>query len=119
MVTHKTQSVIDSATEGVTLTKAELAERLSDRIGFNKRECKDIVDVFFDLIAERLIAGEDVRIAGFGQFLVRSKPPRPGRNPRTGELVPIEARRVVTFHALPKLKEALCNGASAIDHPGR
>ncbi|WP_424858911.1 MULTISPECIES: integration host factor subunit alpha [unclassified Tepidimonas] len=111
MATRNSRPHTADADDGVTLTKAELAERLFDRIGFNKRESKDIVDAFFDLIAERLIAGEDVRIAGFGQFQVRDKPPRPGRNPRTGELVPIEARRVVTFHASPKLKEALQVGA--------
>ena len=111
MATRTSRPHTADADDGVTLTKAELAERLFDRIGFNKRESKDIVDAFFDLIAERLIAGEDVRIAGFGQFQVRDKASRPGRNPRTGELVPIEARRVVTFHASPKLKEALQAGA--------
>ncbi|WP_334153469.1 integration host factor subunit alpha [Tepidimonas sp.] len=109
---HRTEP--EDAGDGATLTKAELAERLFDRIGFNKRESKDIVDAFFALIAECLIAGEDVRIAGFGQFQVRMKAPRPGRNPRTGELVPIEARRVVTFHASPKLKEAMQGGGASV-----
>ncbi|MDW8336282.1 MAG: integration host factor subunit alpha [Tepidimonas sp.] len=102
-----------------TLTKAELAEALHERIGFNKRESKELVDAFFALIAERLVAGEEVRIAGFGQFGVRRKAPRPGRNPRTGELVPIAARRVVTFHASPKLREALQDGAGAASAPDR
>jgi len=119
MATRNLRPQPDDADDGATLTKAELAERLFDRIGFNKRESKDIVDAFFALIADRLVAGEDVRIAGFGQFQVRMKAPRPGRNPRTGELVPIEARRVVTFHASPKLKEALQGGAAASSAPGR
>lgn len=112
MATRNPRTEPEDADGGATLTKAELAERLFERIGFNKRESKDIVDTFFTLIAQRLIAGEEVRIAGFGQFQVRAKAPRPGRNPRTGELVPIEARRVVTFHASPKLKAALQSGAS-------
>ncbi|TSE36181.1 integration host factor subunit alpha [Tepidimonas charontis] len=108
---HPTEAAADEA--AATLTKAELAQRLHERIGFNKTESKDIVDAFFAIIAERLIDGEAVRIAGFGQFQVRNKSPRPGRNPRTGELVPIAARRVVTFHASPKLKEALQGDAEA------
>lgn len=88
-----------------TLTKALLAEMLFEQIGLNKRESKDMVDGFFDLISETLIAGQDVKLTGFGNFHIRNKAPRPGRNPRTGESVPIEARRVVTFHASNKLKE--------------
>ena len=93
--------------ETPTLTKAELAELLFDRLGLNKRESKDMVDAFFDLIADRLVNGQDVKISGFGNFQIRTKAARPGRNPRTGELIPIEARRVVTFHASHKLKEAI------------
>lgn len=93
--------------ETPALTKAQLAELLFDRIGLNKRESKDMVDAFFDLITSRLIAGEDVKISGFGNFQIRTKAARPGRNPRTGELIPIEARRVVTFHASLKLKEQI------------
>ena len=87
------------------LTKAQLAELLFEQIGLNKRESKDMVDAFFDLIAESLVNGEDVKISGFGNFHIRTKAARPGRNPRTGEPVAIAARRVVTFHASPKLKE--------------
>ena len=90
--------------ETPTLTKAQLAEKLFDNIGLNKREAKDMVDAFFDLIAQELVKGNDVKISGFGNFQLRSKSPRPGRNPRTGELISIEARRVVTFHASHKLK---------------
>lgn len=91
------------------LTKAHLADLLFDQIGLNKRESKDMVEAFFDLIAEKLIAGEDVKVTGFGNFQIRTKAPRPGRNPRTGESVPIHARRVVTFHASQKLKEQIQN----------
>jgi len=89
------------------LTKAQLAELLFEKIGLNKRESKDMVDAFFDLIADSLVQGEDVKISGFGNFQIRTKAPRPGRNPRTGETIPIQARRVVTFHAGYKLKEQI------------
>ena len=95
---------------GNALTKAQLSEILFEQIGFNKRESKDMVDAFFELIAETLVEGEEVKITGFGNFQVRTKAPRPGRNPRTGEAVAIESRRVVTFHASPKLKEAVQSG---------
>ena len=90
--------------ETPALTKAHLAELLFEQIGLNKRESKDMVDAFFDLMVGRLTAGEDVKLSGFGNFQIRVKAPRPGRNPRTGELIPIEARRVATFHASHKLK---------------
>lgn len=90
--------------ETPALTKAQLADLLFEQIGLNKRESKDMIDAFFDLIGDRLIEGEDVKISGFGNFQIRTKAPRPGRNPRTGELIPIEARRVATFHASNKLK---------------
>ncbi|MFT3777338.1 MAG: integration host factor subunit alpha [Ottowia sp.] len=93
--------------ETSALTKAQLAEMLFEQIGLNKRESKDMVDAFFDLICARLIAGEEVKLSGFGNFQMRIKAPRPGRNPRTGELIPIEARKVVTFHASQKLKEMI------------
>ena len=93
------------------LTKAQLADLLFDQIGLNKRESKDMVDAFFDLISERLAQGQDVKLSGFGNFQIRTKAPRPGRNPRTGEAIPIQARRVVTFHASSKLKEQIQGGA--------
>lgn len=93
--------------ETTALTKAQLAEMLYEQIGLNKRESKDMIDAFYDLIGARLIAGDDVKLSGFGNFQMRIKAPRPGRNPRTGELIPIAARRVVTFHASQKLKELL------------
>ena len=93
--------------ETPALTKAHLAELLFEKIGLNKRESKDMVDAFFVLISDDLVDGHDVKISGFGNFQIRTKAPRPGRNPRTGEAIPIEARRVVTFHASHKLKEQI------------
>lgn len=90
-----------------SLTKADLTELLYDNVGVNKREAKDIVDGFFNQISEVLVEGEAVRISGFGNFQLRDKAARPGRNPKTGDLIPISARRVVTFHASQKLKEAV------------
>ena len=87
-----------------TLTKAELAELLFERLGLNKRESKDMVEAFFDIIHATLVTGRDVKMSGFGNFNIRRKAPRPGRNPRTGEAIPIKARNVVTFHASHKLK---------------
>ncbi|HYF59239.1 MAG TPA: integration host factor subunit alpha [Burkholderiaceae bacterium] len=92
------------ADEGFTLTKAELAELLFERVGLNKREAKDMVETFFDEIRDALERGESVKLSGFGNFQLRDKPQRPGRNPKTGEEIPISARRVVTFHASQKLK---------------
>ncbi|WP_293780510.1 integration host factor subunit alpha [uncultured Oxalicibacterium sp.] len=87
-----------------TLTKAELAELLFEQVGLNKREAKDMVETFFDEIRDALERGELVKLSGFGNFQLRDKPQRPGRNPKTGEEIPITARRVVTFHASQKLK---------------
>ena len=90
--------------ETPTLTKAELAELLFERLGLNKRESKDMVEAFFEEIRGALERGESVKLSGFGNFQLRDKPQRPGRNPKTGEEIPISARRVVTFHASQKLK---------------
>jgi len=96
--------LILSSVETPTLTKAELAELLFERLGLNKRESKDMVEAFFEIVNEALVAGNDVKLSGFGNFAIRRKAPRPGRNPRTGESIPIKARNVVTFHASHKLK---------------
>ena len=93
-----------AASPSRTLTKAELAELLFERVGLNKREAKDLVESFFDEIRIALEEGDAVKLSGFGNFQVRDKPQRPGRNPKTGEVIPIAARRVVTFHASQKLK---------------
>ncbi len=101
--------------ETPALTKAMLSDLLFEQIGLNKRESKDLIDAFFDLIAARLVDGEDVKISGFGNFHVRTKASRPGRNPRTGESVQIESRRVVTFHASHKLKDQIQSGKPSSD----
>ena len=88
----------------MTLTKAELADLLFDKVGLNKREAKDMVESFFEEIRLALESGDSVKLSGFGNFQLRDKPQRPGRNPKTGEEIPITARRVVTFHASQKLK---------------
>lgn len=95
---------------GFTLTKAELAEMLFDQVGLNKREAKDMVETFFDEIRRTLEQGQSVKLSGFGNFQLRDKPQRPGRNPKTGESIPISARRVVTFHASQKLKDQIDGG---------
>lgn len=88
----------------ITLTKSELADLLFDKVGLNKREAKDMVETFFEEIRLSLEAGDSVKLSGFGNFQLREKPQRPGRNPKTGVEIPISARRVVTFHASQKLK---------------
>ncbi|WP_426176042.1 integration host factor subunit alpha [Massilia sp. TWR1-2-2] len=96
---------------GPTLTKAELAELLFEQVGLNKREAKDMVDSFFDEIGDALERGEFVKLAGFGNFQLRDKVSRLGRNPKTGEEAAIPARRVATFRASQKLK-TLADGSS-------
>jgi integration host factor subunit alpha len=97
-------------TDTPTLTKAELAELLFDHVGLNKREAKDMVEAFFEVIRDALESGDSVKLSGFGNFQLRDKPQRPGRNPKTGEAIPIAARRVVTFHASQKLKSLVETG---------
>jgi len=90
-----------------TLTKAELAILLNEKVGLNRVESKEMVQAFFDELMLALEGGDSVKLAGFGNFMLRDKSPRPGRNPKTGVTVPISARRVVTFHASAKLKLAV------------
>ena len=88
----------------MALTKADIAEMLFEELGLNKREAKELVDYFFDEIRESLANGQQVKLSGFGNFDLRDKSQRPGRNPKTGEEIPISARRVVTFRPGQKLK---------------
>ncbi len=88
----------------MALTKAEMAERLFEELGLNKREAKEIVELFFEEIRSALEHNENVKLSGFGNFDLRDKKQRPGRNPKTGEEIPISARRVVTFKPGQKLK---------------
>ncbi|MEN8260596.1 MAG: integration host factor subunit alpha [Pseudomonadota bacterium] len=88
----------------MAVTKADFAERLFEELGLNKREAKEIVELFFEEIKTSLEEGDQVKISGFGKFDLRDKNTRPGRNPKTGEEIPITARRVVTFRPGQKLK---------------
>jgi len=88
----------------MALTKADLAEYLFEQLGLNKREAREIIERFFEHIRAALEQGKQVKLSGFGNFDLREKPQRPGRNPKTGEAIPISARRVVTFRPGQKLK---------------
>ena len=93
------------------LTKADMAEMLFDELGLNKREAKEIVERFYGEISGALESNDNVKISGFGNFELRNKSSRPGRNPKTGEEIPIAARRVVTFKPGQKLKSRVENYA--------
>lgn len=93
----------------MALTKAELAQTLTDTFGFNKRESKELVEQFYYEMSNVLVKGEHIKLSGFGNFELRDKSARPGRNPRTGEDVPISARRVVTFKLGQKLRARIDN----------
>ncbi|MDY6941883.1 MAG: integration host factor subunit alpha [Pseudomonadota bacterium] len=88
----------------MALTKADMADRLFVELGLNKREAKELVDLFFEQVRLALESGEQVKLSGFGNFDLRDKSERPGRNPKTGEEIPISARRVVTFRPGQNLK---------------
>ena len=88
----------------MALTKADMAEKLFDELGLNKREAKEMVEMFFEEVRLALETGGQVKLSGFGNFDLREKKQRPGRNPKTGEEIPISARRVVTFRPGQKLK---------------
>ena len=96
----------------MTLTKANLSNLLFEQVGLNKTESKEMVEAFFEQIKIALENGESVKLSGFGNFELRTKSERPGRNPKTGEEVPIKARRVVTFHSSQKLKSSVDAGSS-------
>ncbi len=91
----------------MTVTKADIVEKLYEEIGLNRKDAKELVDIFFEEIKYALERGEAVKISGFGNFDLRDKNERPGRNPKTGEAIPVSARRVVTFKAGQKLKSKI------------
>ena len=91
----------------MALTKFDIVKNLNYEIGLNKREAKELVDSFFDTIKKLLSQGKEVKLSGFGNFQLKDKSSRPGRNPRTGDDVEITARRVVTFKSGQKLKESM------------
>ena len=96
----------------MTVTKMELANTLFEELGLNKRESKEFVDQFFEQIRKALEDGQTVKYSGFGSFSVRDKPERPGRNPKTGEEIPVSARRVVSYRASRKIKELISEANS-------
>jgi len=98
----------------VTMTKADIVERIYEKVGFSKKEATEIVEAVFELVKERLEQGEKVKISGFGNFVVNEKRPRKGRNPQTGDEIVISGRRVLTFKASQVLKKVM-NGGQADD----
>ena len=94
-------------TEAGTMTKAEIVEAIYEKIGFSKKESADLVELVFDTLKETLEKGENIKISGFGNFVVRAKRPRMGRNPQTGEAIEISERRVLTFRPSQILRHAL------------
>ena len=96
----------------MALTKADIAEHLFEKLGINKKDAKDLVEAFFEEIRSALEKGEQIKLSGFGNFDLRDKKERPGRNPKTGEDIPISARRVVTFRPGQKLKTRVEVGTS-------
>ena len=95
----------------MAITKADLADALFNELGLNKREAKEFVELFFEKIRAALEEGSSVKLSGFGNFGVRKKNSRPGRNPKTGEEIPISPRRVVTFKASQKLKDRVATNS--------
>ena len=100
----------------MTVTKMELANILFDELGLNKREAKEFVELFFEEIRTTLENGDSVKFSGFGSFSIRDKPQRPGRNPKTGEEVPVSARRVVTYKASQKIKDRVAGSVKMIEN---
>jgi len=98
----------------MAVTKADLANTLFEELGLNKREATEFVELFFEKIRVELERGSMVKLSGFGNFGVRDKKSRPGRNPKTGEEIPISERRVVTFKASQKLKERVANNSDRL-----
>ncbi len=99
----------------MALTKADLAQTLFEQLGLNKREAKEFVDLYFEVVRSTLAKGEQVKLSGFGNFELREKNQRPGRNPKTGEEIPISARRVVTFRPGQKLRSRIEANAGSGD----
>ncbi len=99
----------------MTLTKADIVEKLFEDIGLNRKDAKELVDMFFEEIKRNLEQGRAVKLSGFGNFDLRDKNERPGRNPKTGEEIPVSARRVVTFKAGQKLKSRIESYSSLLE----
>jgi len=89
------------------MTKADIVERIYEKVGFSKKEASEVVDSIFEIIKRHLEEGEKVKVSGFGNFVVHEKQPRKGRNPQTGETITIRGRRVLGFKASPMLKKSM------------
>ena len=113
IMAHVNVKGTETMTDSRTLTKAEMADLLFERVGLNKREAKDIVDTFFEEIRDALANGDAVKLSGFGNFQVRKKPARPGRNPKTGASVYVNTRKVPFFKVGKELKERVNKGSSS------
>jgi integration host factor subunit alpha len=97
----------------MTLTKANIAQKVADDCGFMRNEAMEVVEKLLDIMKEKLIAGEDVMISGFGKWNVKSKQARKGRNPQTGEQIILDGRRVVTWSYSPVLKKVVNTAVKA------
>ncbi|HEV8711359.1 MAG TPA: integration host factor subunit alpha [Candidatus Binatia bacterium] len=89
------------------MTKADIVERIYEKVGFSKKEATDVVESIFEIIKGHLAQGEKIKISGFGNFVLNTKRPRKGRNPQTGEEIVISGRRVLSFKPSPVLKKAI------------
>jgi integration host factor subunit alpha len=96
-----------AAVKGATMTKADIVERIYEKVGFSKKEASEVVESIFEVIKSRLEHGDKVKISGFGNFVVNQKRPRKGRNPQTGEEIIITGRKVLTFKASQVLKKTI------------
>jgi integration host factor subunit alpha len=92
------------------MTKADIVERIYEKVGFSKKEATDVVESIFELLKGRLQQGEKVKISGFGNFIINTKRPRKGRNPQTGDEIIISGRRVLSFKPSPVLKKSINPG---------
>jgi integration host factor subunit alpha len=92
---------------GSGMTKADIVERIYEKVGFSKKEATDVVESIFEIIKGHLEQGEKIKISGFGNFVLNTKRPRKGRNPQTGEEIVISGRRVLSFKPSPVLKKAI------------
>ena len=101
----------------VTITKADIVERIYEKVGFSKKEASEVVDSIFEVIKQHLEQGEKVKVSGFGNFVVNEKRPRKGRNPQTGEEIVITGRRVLTFKASQVLKKTMNDGVESVIEP--
>ncbi len=104
---------------GKTVTRVDLCEAVYQKVGLSRTESAELVERILDTIRDHVVMGESVKLSSFGSFVVRSKNERVGRNPKTGEEVPITPRRVMVFKPSNVLKEAILKGMSAANGASR